>query len=323
MGEIIDRSASVWRANWKALFKLFLGFQLATYLLTKGWQLAAKTYFPKARGGAQFAEALKGDPLEALTEMGIGTGAGLGLMVISLFGSTFVAVAATRYVYPQLVGQRATLGESLAFAWSRVGSILGFFLLMGLWTLLVTVLALLPAGALIGGGFLSEDGPARILIFALGGLLAMGALGIVVLWFLLRFMLGAQVLALEEVGAIGAFRRSNALSSGRIGPGILGLTKIRLGIVFTVVAMIVLTVSYLFSIPQVIIVFVYANPFNPAGADLDAIPGLLGVPAELVQVIAQTAITPLWVVFDIVFYTDMRVRREGLDLEVKLEAAPA
>jgi hypothetical protein len=47
------------------------------------------------------------------------------------------------------------------------------------------------------------------------------------------------------------------------------------------------------------------------------------VPAQLLQVIAGAAISPLYVVFQVIFYVDMRVRREGLDLELSTKAAAA
>ncbi|MBS1151989.1 MAG: hypothetical protein H6Q89_3687 [Myxococcaceae bacterium] len=323
LGEIIDRSASIWRANWRALFKLFLGFQLATYILMKGWELVGKTYFPVSRGGSRMVEMIQANPLEAVRQLGGSTLVAVAITWLSVFFSTFVAVVATRYLYPQLLGKRASLGESLQFTWGKRGAILGFYLLMTGWTLLVLVLALIPGSALFGGAFLVESGPASVVLGGLGVLGVGAALVVVVLWFFLRFMLASQVLALEEAGALGAFRRSNELSSGRVAEGLIGLTKVRLAIVFTVVAVIIMIVSVLFTIPQAVVQLVYANPFNPAGANLDAVPALLAVPTELLQVFAQTVIAPLWVVFDLVFYTDMRVRREGLDLELKLKEAQA
>src|SRR5689334_1764996 len=114
LGEIIDRSASIWRAHWQALFKLFVGFQLAGYILLKGWELIAKRYFPISRGGARMIETIQSDPLEALRQLGGSSLVGFAMMGVNLFASYFVAVAATRYLFPKMVGQSATLGASLA-----------------------------------------------------------------------------------------------------------------------------------------------------------------------------------------------------------------
>ena len=55
---------------------------------------------------------------------------------------------------------------------------------------------------------------------------------------------------------------------------------------------------------------------EPVGPDA---PELLLVPAELLQTVAQAAFAPLFVVFTSFFYADMRARREGLDLALKME----
>ncbi len=321
LGEIIDRSATIWRTHWKALFKLFLGVQLASYILMKAWELVGKKYFPITRGGAQLAETLKADPLQAVKQISLSAIGFVAIMAISGLGSYFIAVASTRYIYPQMVGGASTLSESMRFAWTRAGAIFGFFLLMAGWTLLISSMLVLPGALLILPAVLGKATPVLALLAVLGSILVLVGLVVAILWFILRFMLGAQPLALEDVGSLGAFRRSDALSSGRVGPGFLGLTKVRLTIVFTVVAVIYVAVTMVFAIPEIVIQFMYANPFNPAGADLDKVPALLAVPAELLQVVAQTVVTPLLVVFDIVFYVDMRVRREGLDLELKLKEA--
>ncbi len=61
----------------------------------------------------------------------------------------------------------------------------------------------------------------------------------------------------------------------------------------------------------------YGNLFDPASAA--AIPQALLVPAELFQVVGQSFFTPLALVFSAMFYLDMRMRREGLDLERRLD----
>ncbi len=319
VGEILDRSASIWRANWKALFKLFLGFQLATWVLTKVWELISRHYFPAPRGGARTLEAMQENPTELLTQLGGSLSVGVGFAVVAIFGSYFVSVAATRYVFPRMIGKTATLTQALAATWKQVGALSGFYGLMILWTVLVAGLLVLPGSALILFGTMGETTQTGAVLAALGGVLALSGLMIAFLWFILRFMLAAQVLALEDSGAVGAFRRSSELSSGRIGPGFMGLTKVRLTIVFTVIATLFVAVTIAFSIPQMIVQFAYTNPFDPAHSNPDAVPAYLSVPVELLQVIAQSVIAPLMIVFDIVFYADMRVRREGLDLALKLE----
>ena len=86
---------------------------------------------------------------------------------------------------------------------------------------------------------------------------------------------------------------------------------------------ILLVVGIVTGVPAMIVEFAYGHPFDPAGSDPDAVPQLLLIPAQLLQVGAQAVFSPLYLVFGALFYVDMRVRREGLDLELKLEATSA
>jgi hypothetical protein len=47
------------------------------------------------------------------------------------------------------------------------------------------------------------------------------------------------------------------------------------------------------------------------------------VPAQLIQVFVGAMVGPLYVVFQVVFYLDMRVRREGVDLDLLAQRSPA
>ena len=53
---------------------------------------------------------------------------------------------------------------------------------------------------------------------------------------------------------------------------------------------------------------------------LSLAPQALFVPAELLQVVGQAVFNPLGLVVYATLYLDMRVRREGLDLERRLDA---
>jgi hypothetical protein len=124
------------------------------------------------------------------------------------------------------------------------------------------------------------------------------------------------------VSAVGAFRRAGALSSGRVGEGLLGLVKLRLTLVITVVGVILLVVTIVGSLPALFVQGYYGRVFDPANADPDAVPQLLLVPAQLLQLAFGSVVAPLYAVAMGWFYFDMRMRREGLDLELKLSAKP-
>jgi hypothetical protein len=141
------------------------------------------------------------------------------------------------------------------------------------------------------------------------------------LWCFLKFAPIGQVLAMEDLGPLATFRRTSALTSGRVGPGLLGLVKVRLTILITIIVLLLMMISLVSSAPVLFLQAVYGNIFDPLHATPDAVPQYLLVPAELVNVAVQSIVAPLYVAFQTVFYIDMRTRREGLDLELKLQRA--
>ncbi len=318
LGELIDRSAATWRAHWKPLFQLALGFQLVQYLVLKLWQLGLARWAPAALNAKLMAEQLKQDPGAVALQMFLGFGA-IGL--VTLFFTQVAGVAEGAFIYPRLTGTgQPGIGAALRTAARRLRvatGALGF----GLgWTVVVALLFQLPAVALAVAAFFatrSSDGAGLVL----GGLAAIAAglaLVVTVVWFVVRFFCMPQVVAIEDGGAWRAFRRADALSSGRVEPGVLGLTKVRLAILITVVALILGILAAVSAIPSGILQVVYGHALDPVNADASAIPASLLVPAELAQIVVTSLFAPVYAVFQVLFYVDMRVRREGLDLALQL-----
>lgn len=313
LGEIVDRSATFWRANWKRLYALFFAFNLVQYALIKGVQAVS------GRWGSY------GDLLAAVRAMSQGqtaaqqqapgaTAALFGLMGAILFGTLFVTTAAAHYVLPTFLGEPARVADGVRHATRKLGTLLGLFFLALGWALLVMVLFMLP-GILMG----VAAGLAGSVGFLIAGMVVMtfGLIGWG-LWFFLRFALWGPIVASEDVGALAAFRRCDALTSGRVGPGLMGLVKMRLMILITVVAMMLLLLSLISGAPVLVLRAVYGNLLDPSAGD---VPAVLLVPAELFNLAVGAVMYPLYVAFQVIFYVDMRTRREGFDLELKLRKA--
>jgi hypothetical protein len=113
------------------------------------------------------------------------------------------------------------------------------------------------------------------------------------------------------------------LISGRVGPGFLGWVKVRATILVTVVALLVFVVMLVSGLPALVVQVSYGNLFDPTHATPQAIPQGMLVPAELLEVLVQAVFSPMYIAFAGLFYADMRVRREGLDLELALEREAA
>jgi hypothetical protein len=74
--------------------------------------------------------------------------------------------------------------------------------------------------------------------------------------------------------------------------------------------------------PAFLVQFAYGNAFsrNPTP---EAVPQSLAIPAELLQVVVQALFGSIAMTLASLFYVDMRVRREGLDIESQLRSMEA
>ena len=326
LGEIIDRSAIFWRRNLKTLFLLAFGFDLLGYILTKGMQLVAlqtQRTLLASSGSEEEAVAALGAAGQMMLALGV-------TMVLALWLYQVVNVVVARYVVPSLLGDKAEPADGYRRAWQKLGALTGAYVLSLLWAMAMSFLLSLPGVLLAaGGGALSflASGGSRVLGSILLGLgLILMLLGVTgaMLWYLLRFSLLAPTLAMEDLGAVGAFRRCGSLLSGRVEPGFGGLVTVRAMILVTVVTAIVLTVGLTSGLPVLLARYAYGNLSMDARVVVaNPVPQAVLVPLELLQVSCQALFSPLALVFYATFYLDLRVRREGLDLERRLEDLPA
>ncbi|MDC0707341.1 hypothetical protein POL68_02555 [Stigmatella sp. ncwal1] len=324
LGEMIDRSATFWRAHLKPLFWLCFGFELVNYILTKAMVLSLER--TNALFQADATAQAQSDPLGMLGDAGIMLVSSSALWLVLIWSYWMATLAVTRYVVPLQFGETAQPADGLRRGWSKLASFTGAYLLSQLWALGALLAMVLPGGALFGVGFLlardgeGASGLVSIVLIAIGSLLIfLGALA-ALLWYFLRFSLLAPVFAMEDLGAVAAFRRSGRLISGRVQAGFLGHVKVRAMLLLTIMSGILIAISFVSGLPAWIVRLSYANPLDPVAVAANPIPQTLLVPVELIQVVGQSLFTPLALVFSAMFYLDMRMRREGLDLERRLDA---
>lgn len=322
LGELVDRSAAVWRAHWKPLFRLYLGFQLVQYAILRVFELSARAWFPVLRGGRATTEALRADSAEVVTQLAIAAPVALGLTLALTLLTQSLTVAGSAYVIPILQSRESSVGAALRRLVARFGTTLGLVALSIGWLAGWGLVSMIPTLGFFGLAIGVDNQAFKAVAVVLGMLWLMFALLVILLAYVVRFATAGQVIAMEEVTALGAYRRSKELSSGRVGEGALGVVKLRLALVITVVGIIVLVVSLVGSLPTLTIQAIYGKAFDPANADPDAVPQLLKVPADLLQLLVSSLVTPLSAVALGLFYVDMRMRREGLDLELKLGRQP-
>lgn len=323
IGAIVDRSASVWRSNWRTLFRLMLGFQLVQFVMLKAFELFLEHTFPALRSVAKSIELVRSDPSGWLPQAGPVLVAAVVVLTLNTLVTQLAGVAVSAFVYPRVTtGETPTVTDALTVARRRFGATVGMFVLSLGWTGIAGVVFLLPAAGALGAAVWarSAERPELVALFAVlsAGLIVVGVLALF-LWFLIRFVLTSQVLAVEPVSALACFRRTSALSSGRVGAGFAGLVKGRLMVLISIIAFILMVIGLMTGAPELIVMGVY-GAFSPTSGGVA--PQALVVPAQLVQVAAGAIAAPLYIVFQVVFYVDMRVRREGLDLELLAARSP-
>lgn len=326
LGELLDRAVTFWRANWRALFWLTVGFQLAQFTVMRLMQVAIRRWFPMFSSAEALALAQR-SPEKLLPQV-----AGLvTLLLVSTFLVLFVSqvggVATSHFGWRRLLGSGApTPADSFRHAAQRLVPTFGAFALSIGWSFIVMVGLLLPAVGLGGlaAWFTSSDSGRLGALFALLAAIALVvALVVLVLWFIIRFVLLGQILAIEDVGAWRAFRRADELSSGRVLAGAMGLVKLRLTVLITVMGGVLLIIGTVASAPTLIAGALYGAGFTAGTSLYDVVPTAVLVPLELLDVVLTSVVAPLYVMFQLFFYGDMRMRREGLDLELALGAQPA
>jgi hypothetical protein len=313
LGEIVDRSAAFWRVHWRRLYGLFFVFSLVQYILLKAGQALVARWSPSSHDLVGMLRLMTQQPEQLQRQApAIFTGLSLLLLVV-LFGTQVVTTAAAHWVMPTFLGQQARVLDGLTHTARRIGTLLGLFVLAIGWALLALLLFLTPSIALtMVAGLLDSRALGVIAVLVMS--LSCVAWG---LWFFLRFALWGPVVAVEPLGALGAFRRCDELTSGRVAPGLMGLVKMRLMVLISVVALLLLLISLISGAPILVLRAIYDTLLDPAAGD---VPAYLMVPAELLNLTVGAVMYPLYVAFQTIFYADMRARREGLDLELKLRS---
>ena len=311
LGELVDRTISFWRAHLKPLFALGVGFQLVIYALSKAMSVSL-LHVMKSDGGLT--------DLPLLLALLAGT---LVVLVVLMWTYWANGVAISAYAVPALLNREASPGAAMRRTFSRFGALSSSLIAYGLLSIGAVVLWFIPAGALLAfSGVLVGNGvqdalrgvsPGALSAVALTVFWMFGSL-LVLIWIWIRLAVAGPILAAEDLGGISTLTRSWRLVSGRVAPGLMGRVTVRAGVVFAVVMILLVVVNLLLTIPTLVVT---AVAFSLHGATTTP-PEAMLVPAELVRTVGMGLFTPITWVFAAVFYLDLRVRKEGLDLELKL-----
>jgi len=199
-----------------------------------------------------------------------------------------------------LLGDKVTIGEAWRLA--RVGQVLGVSILVPL----ILIGICLPVGLLVLVFAIVHVPALAILVAVVGSIAAV----VLIIWIWFRLRLAVPAVVLEGIGPVAALKRSWELVRGSWWR-IFGITLLAV--------LVVVLISIVLQIPFIIVKTVIGGGGSLASTfgstTTAAPPSLLAVGIGAVgSIIAATCTRPISAAVTVLLYTDMRIRKEGLDL---------
>ena len=305
-GTLLGAPFQVLRRNPKATFGSALLVQAFTVLVTLV-VVGAVTFF--ALGRVDAAPVADQDAVEA---------GAIGAIVLSALVPVALSIVASALLQGVIVLEvaRATLGEKLRLAalWRQVGRrvwpLVGWILLLTAALLLGVLLigGLVVVCALLGGGWI----PLAVIIGVLGGLGLIAAYA----WVSTKTAVVPSLIVLERLRIWSAVRRSWALTNGFFWR--------TLGVLL-LIALIVGVISQIVTTPLTLLFGAATSLIDPNASFEAYIPaGVLYLLTILVTLVVSAVAAVVQSAAVALIYIDLRMRKEGLDLELQrfVEAAP-
>lgn len=278
LGEILDGAISTMRAHPKVILGVSAIVATISQLLTT---FATAPLLDDANRAAKLGNAATND--DALHSIGASAEI-LGItLLIALPVRVFLAGFLTIAVGKAVLGQAVAFGEVWSRVRPRLAALLGLTLVYPAVAAAAAVIAVFAA--VLGG--------------ALGILLALGML-VVGVWLYVMFWLATPALMLENAGISKAFGRSRALVRGSWWR------------IFGIFLLAIVMASIVVRIVEVPFTFLGGGGFaQPAEATFRYL-SLTTIGA----IIASTLTEPFLAGVNVLLYTDQRMRREGMDIEL-------
>jgi len=290
LGEILDGAFRAIRANPRVMFGLTAVVVSITVALQSIVQwyvggllsgsIADATSTLDPTGELALSESITPSiaPLLTLPALTLATTVLTGLLIVSVSRS--------------VLGQKVTIGEVWRSYRGRVGLVVVFTILLSVGTALVMAALI---GVVVLAAMNDQTGLAVLL-----GLVGGGLFLVAYVWLLVRTLLVPPAIMLEGAGFWSAVRRGWTLSRGSFW---------RLLGIYLLTSVIVSIVSGLIQAPaSVFATFVFQDPLSTSFGSIV----LLGV----ASIIALTLTTVFTAAVVALLYVDVRMRREGLDVEL-------
>jgi hypothetical protein len=291
LGELLDRSFSLYRRH----FWLFVGIMALPSLLALGFGVVITVFSPDPVNPESMA-AGDANPAEMVGTVVWFIIAMIGMAVV-YFITYAVALGATTVAVSELyMGRPVTIRGAYAPLQGKVGRLALLLVLVSLRLFAAFLLIFVSAG--VAGALGALGSPIFAGLFFLAGLFGAAALW---LWMILRYAVAVPAAVLEDETSTDAIRRSIDLTRG-------SLLRVFALLAFTMV--ITYAVLAIFQGPFVF-AGMMAGPESPTAFWMNLAGTITGS-------IGGAFTGPLMIVAFAVLYYDLRVRNEGLDLQIML-----
>ncbi len=293
IGDIIDRAFRIYRARFKPMLLTALAL-----LVPLGVLSGILSYFINR---PLFEET--GTSLDAMGLLGSTFGS-LALSLLAILIQGLAELALTFHARAALADEALEPGQAVSSAFGRIGSWLGMSILRALAYVGVVAVAVVPSillAALAGSGD-SSSAAAAVGLLCLFTIVGLGVFILAVILYV-RWIVATPALVVEELGARGSLGRS------------WGLTKGKFWRSFGVTLVLVLISLVVLSLPNVVITLL-TMAATERTVVWSAVSTALGTVLSALYV-------PLSAATYLVLYYDLRVRRENLDLDLRVQQLEA
>ncbi len=209
----------------------------------------------------------------------------VAVVVLGLLATVVVTGALTWFIAEFHLGRQPKAGESLTYALRRTPASIGSYLVSSLGAIVASI----PAIALMVIGAIAEI-PLLVIVGAL-------AFFVVFVWFFIRVSAAVPAIIVERLGAVGSVKRS------------FGLTK---GFWWKVFGNLIVT-SLLTGIVAQLLQTVITGVLGALGGDNKTFEFIW---AAIAGTVATGVTSPVSAAMAVLIYLELRVRKEGFDLEV-------
>jgi hypothetical protein len=305
--ELIDRGFTLYRAHFAGFLLLALLCQTAPLL---GQLLLTALNLNPSQ------EELTNEVLTNPAAFGDKVGIIMAVMIVTQLIVFAFEVVITFYISDAYLGKMPSVKQSLGRLTTCIWPSIWTCLLNRVMIALTLVFPIVAATAIY---FYSQVYPPQdflpLIAFGFGAVLLLVASLAPVLVVFMRLMVTVPALALEHLSGWKAIQRSSTLVRYDPGLGILYWGEMRLSFLLLPLFIIELLILSLTALPLAMHEFGEVVRHGTSGGSLNAPPDAVTIASQVLMFLAGSLILPLYSIATTLFYYDIRIRREGFDLE--------